>query len=189
MKFDDKNIQIMMSLYREIFLMKSNNISLYRHLKLKLIADASLTPNIKLLENKNFLFKNRYWKTIQKFSPKVIITGSLALKAFGIITRPIDDLDFIVFDDTIDYPDHKVNRKYFEDNYPNNILGTYLENKMIIDFYSYSNQTCIEYNGLKFHNPYEILRNKLDLVCIDGHTKHFIDLRDYFNKTNISLNQ
>lgn len=183
MKLLDENIEIMMSFYKEIDVMKKRSVELYRDLKLDILK-SSPKPNLKKIKMKNLFFRNNYWCSIEDFKENSIITGSVALKAFGFLDRPTSDLDLIIFDNFENDSVTKIDRKYYEDNYLKNYVGSYKIKKTLVDLFNYEGQDFIESEGYKFHNPYQILKIKLDLLNSDGSSKHFIDLKYYFETVN-----
>ena len=187
----DENIRYMLQYYSEIGNMINNFKSLTRHFKLQMLDDL---PHIDLkkIKDKKFLFfpvANTHWSVIKKFSESCIITGSLALKAFGLLERNLNnsDIDFFIIDqERIEYPYERLGRQYYEDNFKGNWIGTYKLGKSIIDFFEWNNQEYIEFEGLKFHNPWQILCTKLELLKSDGSYKHFEDIKFYLNKKGLN---
>jgi hypothetical protein len=154
-----------------------------RDLKIKVSLsdiDLVLEPNINLIK------KDYYWKYIKKYKGKAIITGSVSLKAFGLIDRDINDLDLIVLDDDI-IKEKKINflydrffsqklfltTKYGSDPIPT-LIGSISVWKKIyyiipdytyhIDFFENENNKFIEKDGFLFNHPFEILEKKVTLA-------------------------
>ena len=193
MFLQDENIRTMMSFYKEMFDMRKCSTQLYRYLKLNLLSDSeNLIPNINRIKNKNFFKKTKYWTIINKFKNNTIISGSLSLKAFGFLEREISDIDLIVKSENLHSIINSLNTSQIDKRYPEDcveyMIGSFLQNKVVVDIYASKNEDIIEFEGFKFHNPYEIMKNKLDLFMNDANTKHFQDIKYYLskiNKTNI----
>lgn len=168
----DKNINFMMSFYKEMYRMRYNSKSIYRELKLKSMGEI-ICPNLRSIRVKNFFFNQDYWKYIQDYKAKSIITGSVALKAFGFIDRPVFDLDLILLESNSEIT--------------TNLIGTSQYKKTRVRFFQHCGQDFIESDGIKFHNPYQILKHKLDLFLDDGDSKHFSDLKYFFEKIDSSV--
>lgn len=194
MLIEDKNTQVMMSFYKEIFELKKESKKLYRDFKLNLLSDSNPIPNIKRIKKKNFFMSTKYWKILNDSKDYAIITGSLALKSFGFLDRNTSNVDLIIQNDKLSMVPNKITTNKidprYSDNYTSNMLGSFFVDKVVVDIYQSNYESVIEHEGLKFQNPYEILKNKLDLVMNDGSLKHFLDIKHYLtqvNKTNTFL--
>ena len=134
---------------------------------------------INLIKKKNWLINQPYWSVIEKYKGKTIITGSLALKAFGLLTRYTKDVDFIVTDKSI------IEKELFTDSYNDEIdidlLGYYGYEKTFfglssispyflhtysctVDFFENKSVTVIEKDGYLFQHPLEIIDTKVKIA-------------------------
>jgi hypothetical protein len=118
-----------------------------------------LTPDIKKIKKGDNIFFNKpYWKIIEKYKDDCIITGSMALFAFGLIKRIPKDIDLIVFTPEIKLP------KLYKSSYPEenhvNLIGTHEDSGYIVDFFEEENPIYIECDGYKFEHPLQIILKK-----------------------------
>lgn len=185
----------MMTFYREISQFKKESKKIYRILKLALVDEESLVPEIQKIKKKNIFMYTKYWSIIKETKSSAIITGSLALKCFGFIDRSIESVDLIVDPEKFDSLPLKFTKNRLDGRYSNTLnknIGRFSIDKIPVDIYLSNKETIIEHDGFRFQNPYEILKTKMDLFMDDGSTKHFLDIRHYLtkvNKTNIFPNQ
>lgn len=119
-------------------------------------------PDIKKIKKGDNIFFNKpYWKIIEKYKDDCIITGSMALFAFGLIERSPKDIDLIVLKQDIKLP------KLYKSSYPEeaatNLLGTHEDSGYVIDFFEEENPIYIEYEGYKFEHPLQIIVKKSKL--------------------------
>jgi hypothetical protein len=153
--------------------------SIIRDFKIRsILGEFYIEPDINSLKmGNNFLFTTKHWKIIQKYKKECIVSGSCSLKAFGLLERSPRDLDLILLDES------KLNifdiDKLSRDGYYTiEVIGSTLEKKIRIDFFKFTNQSIIEVNGIKFHNPLEILKLKRNTIDSNKRipTKHFEDI-------------
>lgn len=142
-----------------------------RDLKLKLILGEVSYPeiSIKRIKKKSFLFNTPYWKYVRR-NKNHIITGSMCLKAFGLIDRLPRDVDFLI-DSELNI--EKLIKGVHRDKYnmqvgEEDMLGyrqyyIYSYGPFYEDYFKYNNQTIISHNGYLFQDPLEILENKMSL--------------------------
>lgn len=188
MKFSNDFSEIM-DLYRDIQSFKSNSISIERDFKLRILRDELCPqPNIKKIKRKSLLSNTPYWNTIQMCKGKSIITGSVALYSFGLLSRTPLNLDIIMLED-FQIEGKEVDMQYSVDNINHNLIKTLRQNKLIIHLFSPQKESTITHEGLIFHNPYQILLTKMKIFMNDGPIRHFIDISEYLNKMNISHHQ
>lgn len=171
-----------------------------RNIKLKIISgEYSLNfsdVNIKKHnEELNFI--------LNRLSENDIITGSLALKLYGLLDRQIGDLDIII-DDSDRYNDYE-NYGYGESKIDNRLgykkfikkSWPFIKKEYKVDFFKNSGVNFIEmdFNGkkLKIHNPIDIIQHKSDMFAYnnsyfylgrDKH-KHYGDLIHIFKVFNL----
>lgn len=197
MFLQDENTRIMIRFYKEMFHLKKCSTQLYRYLKLNILSESdNLVPNINVIKKKNFFKKTKYWTIINEFKNNTIISGSLSLKAFGFLEREVSDVDLIIKSENLPSIINSLSSSRIDKRYPEDcveyMIGSFLQNKVIVDIYASKNEDIIEFEGFKFHNPYEIMKNKLDLFMNDANTKHFQDIKYYLskiNKTSICLDR
>ncbi len=148
-------------------------------IKLSLIlSDFEFIPNLKAIKNRNIFTNYKHWSVIQKYKGNSIITGSVALKAFGLMQhRETKDLDLIVIDDSFKNYYKDKNPRYFgTDN--KEIKGYFFENSITIDLFENNSVTVIEKDGYLFQNPIEIIENK---IAVYTHRyKDNIDIKKFF---------
>ena len=132
-------------------------------------------------------------KFIRNTFPGDIVTGSLALLLHGLIDRDFSDIDILIKDkDRYSYYDKFSNLDYDGNIIDSNRLGyrhvKYKENifhstkEYKVDFFQDLGSTYIEYDGIKIHNPLEIIDYKVIRVINDVDLdKHGKDLFKIFN--------
>ena len=156
-----------------------------RNFKLKVLDD-TIKFEIKTDKYKSEL------KFIKREFPNDIITGSFVLLLYGLIDREFNDIDILIKDkDRYSDYDKNSNIDYGGNIIESNRLGYrnifYKENifcgakKYKVDFFQDLGSTYTEYNGIKIHNPMEIIDYKVTRVLndIDSH-KHNKDLFSIF---------
>lgn len=141
-------------------------------------------PNLKRLrKGNNLLFNKSYWKIFNKFKDN-IITGSASLKIFGLISREIEDVDLILFNE-----DESFIKKLSIDRYPGmddpeNMWGytTMRSGSELyyVDFFKNQNTNYIEVDGFKIQNPIEVICKKLN----QPRTKDVLDVGNSLDKLN-----
>ena len=166
-----------------------------RNLKLKVISgEFSINfsdVNIKKhSEELNFI--------LNRLSENDVITGSLALKLYGLLDRQIGDIDVII-DNPDRYKDYKLfgygdlslkNRlgykRFIEGNW-----WLFNKREFQVDFFQNEDVNFIEmdFTGrkLKIHNPIDIINHKLYMFSSNYHEirdKHHRDLVQIFNVIN-----
>lgn len=134
----------------------------------------------------------------EKF-PNDVITGSIALKLYGLLDRNTFDIDILIKDkDRYDSYTKDFYGHYKNDNDIDNRLGYkmisykkgffYKKRTYTVDFFEDRGVSfnILEYNGvkLKVHNPLELLSMKIGLS--DNH-KHFYDLIFTFKSINLEI--
>ena len=149
----------------------------WRNTKLKLmLSEINFEPNLNLIRNKS-MFKQTSWDIIERYKGKSIITGSTALKAFGLLERETSDLDLIAIDESIikfkGEPSSNYGRHHTPtfsiigyDNVKLKTLKIFTNKTLRIDFFENKKQTIIEKDGFLFHSPLEIMEQKIEL-CSD----------------------
>lgn len=145
--------------------------------------------------------QNNFYKIITTYYPNEVISGSISLYLHGIIDfREFNDLDIIVDDrrKVSDYSpmsgskvDNYIGHKYIsiQPNYRffQRLFGVPAINKIKVDFFENKDCQYTIIDGLKIHNPIEILHFKLNLaysVGLDGYSntnKHIDDLEKIFS--------
>jgi hypothetical protein len=136
-------------------------------------------PDINKIRNSNLFFNKPYWNFVKNNKDK-IITGSLSLKAFGLIKREIGDIDLIVDTKNPDYSSLIENLKKSM-KYPDgdsSKIGYIMSKKIypwhkkyMVDFFRLDNPDFTEVDGFKFHNPIDILYIKMKLSGPRGKDK------------------
>jgi len=134
---------------------------------------------------------------LNKLSTNDVITGSLALKLYGLLDREIGDIDILIEDENryndyiLDYYgirlDNRLGYKKFIEK------GWFSRKEYKVDFFKNKGVTYNEmnFNGekLKVHNPIDIINLK-SKIFINGPAdsnqhKHYQDLVHIFNKVNL----
>lgn len=159
---------------------KSNIDSVYRGFKIGNI----LNPLSIIPERFESFSKTGEFKVINENFKNDIITGSLVLKLFyNIFTRPSEDIDIIVNYEPVGLTTHT---KAYD-------CGDYIGSKNIkvpgrrwyqkdsrsVDFFQTLDLPAfIEYNGLKFHRPLDIIGHKVEMIKnnSDNLNKHLKDI-------------
>ncbi len=159
---------------------------IYRQINIDiLIGDKVLIPNIKnIKKGNNFIFNKKYWNIIQKYKDSCVITGSLSLKAFGLISRDPSDIDLILMDGS-EEPTNLVKRKYSGDEI--DLHGSLMDSGYIIDFFKNPNINIIECDGFKFQNPIDVLLTKSKLLSNRGPYKDYEDIKESLIKLKYLL--
>ena len=158
-----------------------------RDLKLNIILedDKEFVPNLdKLRKGNNTFFNQKYWKIIEEWKGKSVITGSAALYAFGLCERLPQDIDLLVDKDKF-----VTKKKLSHNRYPGmdgklDVLGYYTDRGYNIDFFNSKNPNVIEVDGFLFHHPFEIMEKKLEISSVreKGNNKDVHDLIYIFKK-------
>ena len=169
----------------------------FRDYKLKsLNGEVSFAPSESSIEK----YKDTLYFISDKF-PNDIISGSLALNIFGLISRDTNDIDIII-DDKDRYP--KYHKDHYDDEFSSkNRLGflefrykrgIFTSEKIYnVDFFHNSygaSFITFEFNDkqLKLHNPLEIIDYKLNMaidpkISRSTSRKHNEDLTRIFGQT------
>lgn len=130
---------------------------------------------------------------LNKLSTNDVISGSLALKLYGLLDREIGDIDILIEDEnryngyTLDYYgvrlDNRLGYKKFIEK------GWFSRKEYKVDFFKNKGVTYNEmnFNGkkIKVHNPVDIINLKLKMFMKKYDTKHKDDLVHIFNKVNL----
>ncbi len=164
----------------------------FRDFKLRVLSDdVQFKPSKKFIEK----CKEHLYFISDKF-PDDIITGSLALKLFGLLNRDVGDVDIII-DDKDRYSNYKTG-DYDDEVVAENRLGYIIfkhkrgifrsdELYKVDFFHNYgASFTTFEFNGkqLKIHNPLEIIEHKINITSTSLYgRKHTNDLIFAFNQT------
>lgn len=162
--------------------------SLFRDFKINCITNNELS----IKENRFKIFKtNKIYQILESELKDEIITGSISLWLFGLLpeNRKIKDIDVIT---SVSVPG-----LYQKSNYSGEDVDGYMGYKeynfksgfffkkdetIEIDYFKNNSQNYTEFNGFKFHNPFEIIQFKIDLMRNDHNlNKHRMDLDSIFN--------
>jgi hypothetical protein len=157
-----------------------------RDLKLEIILDHtfSFDPDIrKIRKGNNWIFNKPYWKHIDKWKGKSVITGSIALSAFGLIERNPKDVDLLVEE----IPE---GLQTYHNNYTGmdgkiDVLGYFPDHdsNMNVDFFKWNkHHHIIEKEGYLFQHPFQILETKLQLASTRPSMKDFQDIEKCLQK-------
>ena len=164
---------------------RSDLKSEFRNLKLKIIRG---DYDFKFSESKTNMLGNELEFISNKLNPSDVITGSIALKLYGLLDRNYSDIDIII-DDKSRYDSYSKNVRYgaFDDvdldcrlghkslSYKKGFFSR--KKKYAVDFFENTGVSYneLEYNGKKFrvHSPMELIDTKIGL-CEDQ--KHFEDM-------------
>ncbi len=187
MKYNNIYVEAMIKHYKELNKFKSESKIIDRKLKLLLLEGCDIKPNLKKIKWSSLLLKTKWWPILEKNKESCIITGSVALFAFGIITRKPESLDLIKFG-RCNIPGEIIDMQYSTDNINNNLIQTTKQKNLVIHLFHSTNEEKINHEGFIFQNPYQILRVKLDIYLKDGPLKHYYDIEEWLNKTNTYLN-
>lgn len=156
-----------------------------RDIKLYQILDNSkpFCPDIKRIKmGGNLIFNRKYWSIIKEWKGNSIITGSMALKCYGLLDREVNDIDLII--DKSKMPKNiKVSDRY---DFPSwkSVIGSYSKKGYYVDLFELNGQSVIERNGLLFHHPLEIIEKKLEISPSRNDNKDIIDIITVFGKIN-----
>ncbi len=167
----------------------------FRDLKLSVIGGYDFSFSVERIN-----ISRRELEFISERFPNDIISGSLALKIYGLLDRDINDIDILIDD------------KYRFDSYINDYYGSYKTHKnqnkierrlgykrfdykpgfftkkrtYKVDFFENdgSKYNDLEFNGkkLKIHNPMELIDFKMSL---SDDNKHLRDLFMIFQRTSL----
>lgn len=158
-----------------------------RDIKLSMITDDiyNFEPNIDIIRKKNFFFNKKYWRIIKKYKSDCIITGSIALKSFGLIGREPSDIDFILIDSDNTKLIKELNTSRFHRKYDGEIksdlIGSKKEGDYILDFFKNDKASYIVKDGFKFQIPLEIISNKINMMSSITN-KNYSDMLEILNK-------
>lgn len=164
----------------------------YLDFQIQIIEGRKFTLNEKAY--KEFIQSDRY-NAYLKSSPGEIITGSNALKLFGLLERDAIDLDLVI-------PEWKSKQwgqlqklMYSNDDLENYLGSTWIQYKKSLfsksvkiqfDFFKEVKETeVLEFDGLKLENPLNIIKRKIEIAdrLNFGHSeKHFLDLLHILTK-------
>ena len=160
-----------------------------RNLKLRIIKNEfNFKINKKLLLNESNTFE-----FISKVLPNDIITGSIALRIFGLINRESRDIDILIKDKDRyrcfldDYDDDELTPNRLGYHTITHKKGFFSKSKDYkVDFFKDTGSQFIEfdYKGvvLKVHNPLELMSIKMSL----NGTKHKQDMINIFTNLDNS---
>lgn len=150
----------------------------FRDLKLKVINNEvklSISDDrIEVLSDKLEFIQNTF--------PNDIISGSLALKLFGLLNRDHNDIDILIKD--------KGRYSDYSFKYKKGFLSRTI--KYDVDFFHDidSSYTECKFNGkiLKIHNPLEVINYKINMIMgsNDSNHKHRNDLDTLFYYSNFN---
>ena len=162
--------------------------SLFRDFKINCITNNDLS----IKENRFRIFKTtKIYQILESDLKSEIITGSISLWLFGLLpeNRKFKDIDIITSlnisglnqksiysgEDIDGYMGYK---KY---NFKSGFF--FKKNETIeIDYFKNNSQNYTEFNGFKFHNPFEIIQFKINLMKYEHNlNKHRTDLDSIFN--------
>jgi hypothetical protein len=176
-------------------LTRSDLKSEFRNLKLKIIKG---DYEFKFSESKTNMLRNELDFISKKLLPTDVITGSIALKLYGLLDRNYSDIDIII-EDKSRYDNYSRNVRYgsLDDTDLDTRLGhkqlSYKKGffsrkkKYAVDFFENSGVSYneLEFNGYKFrvHSPMELIDTKIGL-CEDQ--KHFEDIDFIFKSIELS---
>jgi hypothetical protein len=163
----------------------------FRELKLKMISG-----NANLVISKDALNKfNTELKFIKNNFSNDVISGSIGLHLFGLISRGISDIDILIKDENRYSGYNNYNYGDEEKKTPNRlgfIRFDYKKNFFSfkktyeVDFFKDLGATFIEFDfegvKLKVQHPIEIISQKMTM---SNHHKHYRDLEIIFNKFDI----
>ena len=176
--------------------LKSNNaasaeiLSLWRNLQIEVLEGRKFPINEK--SYKEFVKSDKY-TAYTEFTPGEIITGSNALKIFGLLDRDTIDLD-VVITDPLKYG--KLGKAMYSNETLENYIGTkrftmkhwFKSNKEFhFDFFQFNDTQFIELDifkstsGLKVELPLNIIRRKIELADSFGMKygeKHLTDVME-----------
>lgn len=159
--------------------------SLFRDFKINCITNNELS----IKESRFKIFKtNKIYQILESELKDEIISGSISLWLFGLLpeNRKLKDIDIIKNVDI-----RGLNQK---SNYNGENIDSYMGYKeynfksgfffkkyetIEIDFFKNDSQNYTEFNGFKFHNPFEIIQFKIKLM--ENDYKHRVDLNNIFN--------
>ena len=149
--------------------MKERLLSQLRDLKLLIaLSDSNfnLKPNLKRLrKGKNLIFSQPIWKGVQEYKD-FVITGSTSLYAFGLIDRLPCDLDLLHTKESRMFLPKLFGNRYPGMEHEVEMTGyTTYKRHFNVDFFELkATDVIIEYEGYKFHHPYEILLKKSEIA-------------------------
>jgi hypothetical protein len=152
-------------------------------------------------ENFQNFKQSHAYKVMTTYYPNELLSGSISLYLHGLLDfREFNDIDIIVDDrqKVSDYTpmnnsnvDNFIGHKYIsiepEYKFFKRLFGALEAKKIKVDFFENKNCECTIIDGLKIHNPMEIIHFKLNLAYIvgtDGYSntnKHISDLEKIFN--------
>lgn len=146
--------------------MRERVVAQLRDIKLKVSLgeiDLEMKPDLKRLrKGKNFIFPQPIWKGVTKYK-NFVISGSTSLYAFGLIDRTPQDLDLL-------HTKEDQLPKLYGNRYPGmehelEMTGyTTYKDKFNVDFFEVKpTDKVIEFEGFKFHHPYDILIKKSEI--------------------------
>lgn len=174
--------------------MKEILLSQLRDFKLRVALEDTnfnLIPNLKRLrKGNNLLFSQPIWRGIIEYR-NFVISGSSCLYAFGLIDRLPCDLDLLhTKEERMFLP------KLFGNRYPGmehevEMTGyTIYKNNFNVDFFEIKpTDEIIEFSGLKFHHPYNILIKKSEIAPNRWRSnKDFEDIKFAINRLNEMVN-
>ena len=160
-----------------------------RDLKLKLVSGEF---DFKI--NKDFLRSNKkLFRFIKSNFPNDIVSGSIVLKAYGLLSRESNDLDILINNSSRYSSYRKGDYGEAEETHVSNRLG-YVDVEYKDGFFSFKKKYKVDFfenlsasynivDGIKFHNPIEVLNCKMNMTLggySESSRKHRKDLTDVF---------
>jgi hypothetical protein len=159
-----------------------------RDLKLRMVSG-----EIDFKINKDFINKNKkIFNFIKNTFPNDVLSGSIVLKAYGLLNRDYHDLDILIDDPKrysgymkSDYDNLEMNVSnrlgYKTLSYKNGFFSFKEDYK--VDFFENKGSSYNVIDGIKFHSLLEVLDCKMTMA-LDGYSesskKHRKDLTDIF---------
>lgn len=141
---------------------------------------------------------------LNKLSKDDIITGSLALKLYGLLDRQTGDIDIFINDKyryqgyrSSGYGEVSIDNRLGYKTFVDKGWWPFSKKEYEVDFFL--NDGSVKYNEmdfngkkLKIHNPIDIINQKMNIYLKDPSTystsiKHYKDLITIFNKVDLEM--
>jgi hypothetical protein len=165
--------------------------SLFRDFQIQILEGRKFTLNEKA--HKEFIQSDRY-NAYLKFAPGEVITGSNALKLFGLLERDTKDIDIVIPESKSAQFGKLQKIMYGTEDLENYIGTTWIKYKRGIfsspvniqfDFFKQVDTDILEFDKLKLESPLNIIRRKIQIADRLGFAyseKHNLDLQHILTK-------
>ena len=130
---------------------RERSLNRLRDIKLKILLNEIHLPtiNLNLIKKKNIFMNQPHWQYIEKYKHLGLLSGSMVLKAYGLINRDAYDIDIIsdknyLFEYLSDKKTSLQKHGMYSEEGLENSLGFIEDNKYVIDFFESNGKEIYE---------------------------------------------